>query len=284
MKCPRRNEGFYPSISKNEDDKWVHRGALEKQYDSYCSYCGSLNPDVFLELVEKGAQLVPTDKDYKAYIKYKGAEPKFYFMHLDENGIRKYIELSEKKKINFSYPGFFYQKPYFLLLDRVSPFAFGSVIQVEGKVDDGAVIKLIKPIYTKIIAEIKNDHNFIYSINPRIWEEIIAASYDNAGFDEVILTPSSGDFGRDVIAIKKGFGSIRFIDQMKAFNPSHVVTANDVRALLGVLQADQNATKAIFTTTSTFAPMIEHDKLIQPFLPYRLELIDKAKLIEKLLL
>ena len=74
-------------------------------------------------------------------------------------------------------------------------------------------------------------------------------------FDEVVLTPSSGDLGRDVIAIKKGFGSIRFIDQVKAFSPSHVVTANDVRALPGVLQADQNATKAIFTTTSTFAPM-----------------------------
>jgi hypothetical protein len=44
---------------------------LENQYDLHCSYCGSLNPDIFLNLVEKGAELVPRDKNYKAYIKYK---------------------------------------------------------------------------------------------------------------------------------------------------------------------------------------------------------------------
>jgi restriction system protein len=103
-----------------------------------------------------------------------------------------------------------------------------------------------------------------------------------AGFDEVILTPRSGDLGRDIIAIKRGFGSIKFIEQVKAYNPGHIVTADEVRALLGVLQAEQDASKAIFTTTSTFAPRIEADKLIKPFIPTRLELIDKAKLLQRL--
>jgi restriction system protein len=56
-------------------------------------------------------------------------------------------------------------------------------------------------------------------------KEIIAGAYHRSGFDEVILTPRSGDHGRDVIAIKKGIGSIRVIDQVKAYKPGHLVTA-----------------------------------------------------------
>jgi hypothetical protein len=43
-----------------------------------------------------------------------------------------------------------------------------------------------------------------------------------------------GDFGRDVLAVKRGLGIVRVIDQVKAYGPSHLVTADDVRALLGV--------------------------------------------------
>jgi len=60
-----------------------------------------------------------------------------------------------------------------------------------------------------------------------------------SGFDEVTLTPRSGDYGRDVIAIKKGIGTIRVIDQVKAYKPGHLVGANDVRALLGALQVTE---------------------------------------------
>ena len=49
-------------------------------------------------------------------------------------------------------------------------------------------------------------------------EEIIAAAYDKAGFDDVILAPRPGDYGTDIIAIKKGFGSVRFIEQVKAYS------------------------------------------------------------------
>jgi hypothetical protein len=62
-------------------------------------------------------------------------------------------------------------------------------------------------------------------------EEMIAAAYDKAGFDEVILTPRSGDLGRDIIASRKDWGRVRFIDQVKAYKPGHLVTAEEVRAL-----------------------------------------------------
>ena len=51
------------------------------------------------------------------------------------------------------------------------------------------------------------------------WEELIAAAFDRSGYDEVILTPRSGDHGRDVIAIKKGIGTVRIIDSVKAYKP-----------------------------------------------------------------
>ena len=74
------------------------------------------------------------------------------------------------------------------------------------------------------------------------------------------------DDGRDVIAVKKGIGSVRVIDQVKAYKAGHLVKADDVRALMGVLQGD-GASKGFLTTTSDFAPRIKDDPLIKPFVP-----------------
>ena len=84
-----------------------------------------------------------------------------------------------------------------------------------------------------------------------------------------------------MIAIKKGLGEVRIIDQVKAYKPGHLVTANDVRALMGVLQND-GASKGFLTTTSDFAPKIVKDPLITPFIPQRLDLINGQKLILRL--
>jgi restriction system protein len=119
---------------------------------------------------------------------------------------------------------------------------------------------------------------FAFQIPPSKWEEIIAGAYSKAGFDEVTLTPRSGDFGRDVIAVKRG---LRVIDQVKAYSPENLVTADDVRALIGVLHGD-GASKGFLTTTSDFAPRLRTDPLILPFMPSRLELIDGKALITRL--
>ena len=91
------------------------------------------------------------------------------------------------------------------------------------------------------------------------------------------LTPRSGDHGRDVIAIKRGLGSVRIIDQVKAYKPGHWVTANDVRALVGVVAGD-GASKGFLTTTSDFAPRLRtgKDPLVAKFIPAQLELLTFA--------
>jgi restriction system protein len=133
----------------------------------------------------------------------------------------------------------------------------------------------------EIIGLITSDPKSIYQIDARRWEEIVAAAYEQAGFDEVILTPRSGDYGRDVIAVKKGLGEVRVIDQVKAYKAGHLVTANDVRALMGILQTD-GASKGFLTTTSDFAPRIKDDPLITPFIPRQLELISGNQLVTRL--
>ena len=113
------------------------------------------------------------------------------------------------------------------------------------------------------------------------WEEIVAGAYHKAGFDEVTLTPRSGDYGRDIIAVKRGLGTIRIIDQVKAYNLNHLVTADDVRALLGVLEGEK-ASKGFLTTTSDFAPRLREDVLIKRFIPDRIELINGNMLLARL--
>jgi len=112
----------------------------------------------------------------------------------------------------------------------------------------------------------------------RRMEELVAGAYKREGWPQVELTPRSGDKGRDVIATKPGFGSIRIIDQVKAYRPGHKVPADDVRALLGVLTRDQNVSKGIVTTTSTFAPGVEDE--LKALIPHRLELKDGPRLLE----
>jgi hypothetical protein len=69
--CPRRAEA--PGRWRGDDgvDRREDRGSLVGGIGPSCSYCGSLSPEKFMELVEQGWWVDPTDKSYKAYL----AEP-----------------------------------------------------------------------------------------------------------------------------------------------------------------------------------------------------------------
>lgn len=145
------------------------------------------------------------------------------------------------------------------------------------KTKEGRLIEAVGIAWFEIVRLITADPESIYQMDCWQWEEIIAGAYKQAGWGVVTLTPRSGDKGRDIIATRNDIGAIRFIDQVKAYGPSRPVPANDVRALFGVLALDQNATKGVITTTSTFAPGIEEE--FKHVIPYRLELKPKPKLI-----
>lgn len=66
FQCPRRGEGGPTSYTGV--DHWDSR-------EGDCSYCGSMHPDSFMELLRSGAQITPTDKNYKAYVSVPTENP-----------------------------------------------------------------------------------------------------------------------------------------------------------------------------------------------------------------
>lgn len=164
-------------------------------------------------------------------------------------------------------------------LQELPGLALNALLEFSGKTTEGALIRAVAIPWFEILRLLREDPDAAYRIDPRIWEEIIAGAYARAGFQEVILTPRSGDKGRDVVATKYGVGSIRIFDQVKAYKPGHVVTAEEVRAMLGVITGAQNVSKGVITTTSTFAPRLMDDEYLKPYIPYRLELKSKDVLI-----
>lgn len=116
--CPRRMQELGPWEYKEDLDNWFKIGS---EYTS-CSFCGSMDPEDFLELMRSGAgTLGSTDKNYKVYINLPGEMHKFYFMHFDKEQKMKFIDLYNNRKINkvsIGYPGYLYTTPFFCVLDR----------------------------------------------------------------------------------------------------------------------------------------------------------------------
>ena len=165
-----------------------------------------------------------------------------------------------------------------VLLDQPS-LLLQAVIVPGDKTTEGQLVEAVAFPWFQILELIRKSPETIYEIEWRKWEEIIAAAYKQQGFD-VTLTPRSKDKGRDVIATRKDLGSIRIFDQVKAYRPGHVVTAEEVRAMVGVLTLEPNVSKGLVTTTSNFAPGVLQDPEIARLMPFRLELKARDALLE----
>jgi hypothetical protein len=133
--CPRRSEDFML------DGPFVGAGRGQDTFrtDHTCSYCGSLDQNIFMERLERGdVSLTPTNKNYKVYVRNQGgeqfsqtyrdcykpdicthwvtremSETKFYFQHLSEDQRKRFIELVNAGA-KLEYPGRFYRLPFFM--------------------------------------------------------------------------------------------------------------------------------------------------------------------------
>jgi restriction system protein len=159
----------------------------------------------------------------------------------------------------------------------------GALIETRKKAEGDAIVKMIAPAWLELVRLIQANPRILNSMADRKFEELIAGAYKRAGFDKVVLTPQSADHGVDVIAEKYGLGRIRVVDQVKRFGAGKIVTANDVRALGFVALADGKHTKGIVTTTASFAPRINRDKYLGPYLESgKIELVDGESLLDRL--
>jgi restriction system protein len=156
-----------------------------------------------------------------------------------------------------------------------------ALVEVGDRNAEGVLIEAVALPWYEILSRIQREPAVLdlFAQVPRKFEEFLAACYKQAGYD-VILTPPSGDLGIDVIvcATIPGLGSIRFVDQAKAYSPTTPVPAKDVRELAGVLQIHPEITKGVITTTSTFAPGVADE--FKNIVPTRIELKDRSRLLD----
>ena len=122
-----------------------------------------------------------------------------------------------------------------LTASRKATLSVFSIIIPERTTTEGILVRSTSQVWNEIVQTLGNDWTVAYQIPPDKWEEIVAGAFNKAKYDEVTLTPRSGDHGRDVIAIKHGIGCVKIIGSVKRYAPGNLVDYNDIRALLGVL-------------------------------------------------
>ena len=163
-----------------------------------------------------------------------------------------------------------------------SPWVEESRLVTVDKVPGGSAVRGVGPNWVRFVEQIYRDHKAMFGLKPQEWEEVVAGAFHLFGWD-VVITPRAGDFGRDLIVTKSGIGLIRTIVSVKAYAAGNLVRYDDVRALLGVLHGERDASKAVLVTTSDFPSRITKDPFIGPYLPYRLELMNGEALREWLI-
>ncbi|AHE55037.1 restriction endonuclease [Sphingomonas sanxanigenens] len=160
------------------------------------------------------------------------------------------------------------------------PLLSQSIVERREKTKDGTLIKVVGPIWGRIVDILRTDWNAAYQLPPERFEELVAGAFEREGYHDVILTPRSGDCGRDVIAVRRGVGSIKIITSVKRYAANRKVPHDDIRALVGVLNCEQDASKGMLVTTSRFPARIEQERFLAPLFPHRLELMDGPQLLK----
>ena len=115
--CPRQLSEATLEVQRRYESKW--------RRDGTCNYCGSLNADALFKAVKAGAEIIPTDKNYKIYIRGETAPDvhgtcKFYFQHFTQDERKKFIDLLNENRIILGYPHYFYVPPFFIKFKKES--------------------------------------------------------------------------------------------------------------------------------------------------------------------
>lgn len=146
---------------------------------------------------------------------------------------------------------------------------------------DGEVIEIDQDAFTRFVEDLTLDYEILRRIAPRDFERAIAAVYVRTGrFDRVILTPRSGDEGRDVILEAAEWCGRRVIIETKRYRRRRI-SAEMVNSLIGVLTGEIDGSRAAFLTTSRFAPRLKNHRSIRKALASgSLQLLELIALVE----
>jgi len=111
---------------------------------------------------------------------------------------------------------------------------------------------LCPDVEAELIAYFAKNPQDLFSLQPRKFEELVAAIFRNNDF-EVELTPQTRDGGVDIIAVERSIltGKSIHLIECKRYARENKVGVGVVQRLVGVVSQKQ-ATKGIVVTTSSF--------------------------------
>ena len=136
------------------------------------------------------------------------------------------------------------------------------------------VIEVSKESWDDIISRLASFPQEVLELTPRKFEELVAELLIKEGLD-VILTPASGDGGRDVLAYNNTIaGKHLYLVECKRYSPERPVGVGLVRQLYGVLELER-ATAGMLVTTSNFT---KGAREFRDSIEYRIDLKDYAAL------
>lgn len=120
--------------------------------------------------------------------------------------------------------------------------------------DEKSSLIIVDRLPLRLLSEILRNPAEVRNITPRQFEEFIAKLLSELGFNDVILTPRSGDGGKDVIASHSVQGiPITFYFECKKYAEGNKIQLDTMRSLLGTVAHDSSkVNKGILVTTSTF--------------------------------
>ncbi len=117
-----------------------------------------------------------------------------------------------------------------------------------------------------LLDQVLRNPEIMRRLGARDFEGFVAALLEQIGFEDVILTPRSGDDGRDVLATKRVHGlTVLCAFECKRYSFDRPVGPEIARALLGtILHGSTRATKGVLVTTSHFTPAARRFILTEP--------------------
>lgn len=120
----------------------------------------------------------------------------------------------------------------------------------------------------RLLDQILRSPELMRALSPHEFERFVATLIDKLGFEDVAITPRSGDQGRDILAVKRVLGiPVLFAFECKRYGPDKPVGVGLLRALYGsISHGPTKANKGILVTTSRFTSGARRFILTEPSL------------------
>lgn len=194
-------------------------------------------------------------EDFASYMQFLFADA------LDDAELRKLCDASQGSPLIGRLLRNAWQHGRIPLADLASlllPFEHSGLVDVAGRpltsdsVASSRIIVDARAINDEFLRRAADDPNFVFTISPRKFEELVAELLSRRGYD-VELTPQTRDGGKDIYAARRDdLGTFLYIVECKRYAPDNPVGVEVIRALHGVADIDR-VTGAMVVTTSYYS-------------------------------